>query len=136
MRIGQLAIRAGVNASAIRFYERVGVLPAPDRIGGQRRYPNEALSRILLIRFAADMGFSLDEIKLFLAGLRENAPVGPRWRKLAHRKIAEVEESIKRSRRLKLLLRSLLRCHCASLQVCVARLSLSPHLGTLRGPHP
>ena len=136
MRIGQLATRAGVNASAIRFYERVGVLPGPDRVGGQRRYPDEALSRILLIRFAADMGFSLDEIKLFLAGLRENVPVGPRWRKLAHRKIAEVEESIKRSRRLKLLLRSLLRCRCASLQVCVARLSLSPQLGTLRLPHP
>jgi len=46
------------------------------------------------------MGFTLGEIKLFLNGLRETVPVGPRWRKLAYRKIQEVEENIRRSRRL------------------------------------
>jgi len=42
---------------------------------------------MLLIRFASDMGFTLDEIKLFLSGLRDNAQFGPRWRKLAHRQL-------------------------------------------------
>jgi DNA-binding transcriptional MerR regulator len=53
------------------------------------------------------MGFTLDEIKIFLGGLRDKAPVGTRWRKLAHRKIKEVEDTIRRSRRLRLLLEHL-----------------------------
>ena len=93
-----------------------------------RRYSSDTLDRVLLIRFAGDMGFTLGEIKLFLNGLRDNAPVGPRWKKLAHRKIREVEENIKRSLLLKSLLENLLHCRCASLQICVQRLSLSPNL--------
>jgi DNA-binding transcriptional MerR regulator len=128
MKIGELARRAGLNPSAVRYYEKRGLLAAPYRTGGQRRYADEALHRILLICFAREMGFTLSEIKVFLNGLREAAPVGLRWRKLAHRKIQEVEESIRRSRRLKSLLEHLLQCHCASLQICVRRLSLSPNL--------
>src|SRR6266705_4878508 len=128
MKIGKLARRAGLNPSAIRYYEKLGLLVSPYRIGGQRRYPDDALDRVLLIRFASDMGFTLGEIKLFLNGLRDKAPVGPRWRKLAHHKIKEVNEIIQRSRRLKSLLEHLLQCHCASLQVCVERLSLSSGL--------
>jgi MerR family redox-sensitive transcriptional activator SoxR len=128
MKIGQLAARAGVNASAIRYYEKMGLLAAPHRVGGQRRYPGDALDRVLLIRFAGEMGFSLCEIKLFLHGLRESAPVGPRWKKLAHRKIRQVEQNIQRSLLLKSLLVNLLHCRCASLQMCVQRLSLSPRL--------
>ena len=73
---------------------------------------------MLLIRFASDMGFTLGEIKLFLSGLRDKAPVGGRWRKLASRKIKEVDETIQRSVLLKSLLEHLLRCDCASLQIC------------------
>lgn len=134
MKIGQLASQAGLNASAIRYYETLGLLAPPHRTGGQRRYSEEALHRVLLIRFAGEMGFSLNEIKLFLSGLHENAPVGRRWKKLAHRKIAEVEQTIKRSRRLKSLLQNLLRCRCASLKICVRRLSLSPNLRVIAYP--
>jgi MerR family transcriptional regulator, redox-sensitive transcriptional activator SoxR len=116
------------NTSAIRYYEKCGVLAAPYRIGGQRRYPSDAVHRVLLIRFASEMGFTLSEIKLFLSGLRDKAPVGPRWRKLASRKIKEVDETIERCCKLKSLLEHLVRCHCPSLQVCVERLSLSPNL--------
>jgi redox-sensitive transcriptional activator SoxR len=128
MKIGDLASRAGLNASALRYYEKMGLLASPYRTGGQRRYPGDALDRVLLIRFASEMGFTLGEIKLFLHGLRDNSPVGPRWKKLAHRKIGEINDSIQRSLRLKSLLQHLLQCSCASLQVCVQRLSLSPNL--------
>jgi len=131
MKIGELASRASLNASAIRYYEKRGLLAAPQRIGGQRRYPSDALHRVLLIRFASDMGFTLSEIKLFLSGLRDNTPVGPRWKKLATRKLHEVEQNIARSLRLKSLLQGLLHCRCASLQVCVQCLSLSPKLRRL-----
>ena len=132
MKIGELAARANLNASAIRYYEKMGLLAAPQRVGGQRRYPTDSLDRVLLIRFATDMGFTLAEIKLFLSGLRDNAPVGPRWRKLAARKLAKVEQTIACSLKLKSLLQGLLRCHCPSLQFCVNRLRLSENLRLLQ----
>jgi MerR family redox-sensitive transcriptional activator SoxR len=132
MKIGELAARTGLAASAIRYYEKVGLLPAPYRTGGQRRFPEDALHRVLLIRYAGDMGFTLAEIKLFLSGLRDASPVGARWKKLAHRKIRDVDRTIESSLRLKSLLEHLLRCKCASLQVCVQRLSLSDNLNYIR----
>ncbi len=128
MKIGALARRAEMNSSAIRYYERIGLLPAAQRHSNQRRYSADALNRILLIRFASEMGFTLSEIKLFLSGIKEDAPVGPRWKKLARRKLSEVQETIDRSRRLKSLLEHLLDCRCASLEICVRRLSLSASL--------
>jgi MerR family redox-sensitive transcriptional activator SoxR len=128
MKIGELADHAGLNASAIRYYEKLGLLAPPHRSGGQRRYSPDALDRVLLIRFAGEMGFSLPEIKLFLSGLRDNAPVGPRWKKLASRKLSEVEASIARSLRLKTLLQSLQHCRCASLKQCISALGLSENL--------
>ena len=106
----------------------MGLLAPPHRVNGQRRYPANTLDLVLLIRFTGEMGFSLGEIKLFLSGLRDNTPVGPRWKKLAHHKIREVEENIQRSLRLKSLLENLLRCRCASLNQCISSLSLSPNL--------
>ena len=131
MKIGKLAERTGVNASAIRYYEKMGLLEAPSRSGGQRLYSESAVDRVLLIRFASEMDFTLAEIKLFLSGLRDTAPVGPRWEKLARRKLKEVEAGIERSLRLQALLKNLLRCKCASLKVCVECLGLSPDLGRL-----
>jgi len=135
LKIGELARNAGLRASAVRYYEKLGIVSAPDRKGNQRRYAGDALNRLLLIRFASDMGFTLAEIKIFLSGLRSDVPVGPRWRKLAHRKIKQVDASIKRSRQLKSLLQHLLHCRCPALPVCVQRLSLSPTLQKLQdGP--
>ena len=136
MKIGQLARDAGLNPSAIRYYEKRGLLAPPERKSGQRRYPADTLYRVLLIRFAIDMGFTLNEIKLFLNGLGDNTPVGPRWKKLAARKLVEVDENIARSLKLKSLLQNLLHCRCASLQFCVSRLRLSPSLRLLKSARP
>jgi MerR family transcriptional regulator, redox-sensitive transcriptional activator SoxR len=97
VKIGQLASRTGVNASAIRYYEKLSLIPAPYRASGQRRYTDEAVYRVLLIRFARDMDFSLDEIKIFLSGLNDKAPVGKRWKRLAHSKIRQVDETMVRA---------------------------------------
>lgn len=134
MKIGDLAKRAGVNASAIRYYEKIGLLPAPSRSSGQRRYSSEALDRVLLIRFAGEMGFTLGEIRIFLSGIRESAPVGPRWKKLASRKILELRELIARANRLEKLMHGLSRCHCSSLNECVRRLELSPNRRAIAQP--
>ena|SRR5438128_973908 len=127
MKIGELAHRAGLNASAIRYYEKIGLLPAPSRSRGQRRYSTEALDRVFLIRFAGEMGFTLNEIRIFLSGIRESAPVGPRWKKLASRKILEMQQVIARAQRLEKLMHGLSHCRCSSLSECVRRLQLSPN---------
>jgi hypothetical protein len=62
LTIGQVAERAGVNTSHIRFYERVGVLPRPERVSGQRRYGDEVLHRLSIINVAQRAGLTLDEI--------------------------------------------------------------------------
>jgi DNA-binding transcriptional MerR regulator len=83
MKIGELSRHTGLAASAIRYYERLGLVPAPHRHSGQRRYASEAAHRLLLICFAKDMDFTLDEMKAFLRGLNDKAPLGGRWKKLA-----------------------------------------------------
>ena len=128
MKIGGLARRTGVSASALRYYERCGLLVTAYRMGDQRTYSEDIIFRVLLIRFASEMGFTLSEVKVFLDGLRNNAPVGARWRKLARQKINDVDSIIERSNRLKSLLEHLLECRCASLRICVECLRLSPVL--------
>src|ERR1700730_3365012 len=132
MKIGELARLESLNSSAIRYYEKSGLLAAPYRTRGQRVYSTDAVHRLLLIRFASEMGFTLTEIKLFLSCLQDKATVGSRWKKLACEKIKEVDETIRRSRQLKSLLQHLFQCHCASLQVCVERLSLSRNMRGIR----
>jgi MerR family transcriptional regulator, redox-sensitive transcriptional activator SoxR len=131
MKIGEVANQTNLNTSAIRYYEKCGLLTPQYRVGGQRRYANDIVDRVLLIRFASDMGFSIAEIRLFLNGLSARTPVGPRWRRLAQNKIREVDLAMERARRLKLLLSHLLGCRCGSLKICVERLKLSPILPLL-----
>ncbi|MGC1617192.1 MAG: MerR family transcriptional regulator [Candidatus Acidiferrum sp.] len=132
MKIGELAERARLAPSGIRYYEKIGLLARAERIGGQRRYSTDELDRVLLIRFAGEMDFTLAEIKLFLNGFRENTPVSTRWRKLTTRKIAELQQRLGFTRRLLTLLERLQHCHCADLHQCVTGLGLSPRLAALR----
>jgi MerR family redox-sensitive transcriptional activator SoxR len=136
MKIGELAKRGAVNPSAIRYYEKLGLLAPPDRLNGQRRYPADALDRVLLIRFATEMDFTLAEIKLFFTGFREKTPVSTRWRKLTSSKITELQQRLAKTLRLLEFLRRLQHCRCVQLHQCVSGLSLSPRLRALRDTPP
>ncbi|HXQ16627.1 MAG TPA: helix-turn-helix domain-containing protein [Caulobacteraceae bacterium] len=68
LTIGRLATAAGVNLETVRYYERVGLMPPPDRtVGGHRSYAPEHRSRLAFIRRARELGFSLDDIRRLLA---------------------------------------------------------------------
>ena len=68
MTIGELAKAAEVNVETVRYYHRRGLLPAPERpVGGIRRYPPEALSRLRFVRRSQALGFSLDDIQALLS---------------------------------------------------------------------
>lgn len=68
MTIGRLAIAAGVHVETIRYYQRIGLIPEPQKPqGGHRRYPPAVMERINFIRRAQQLGFSLEEVKKLLS---------------------------------------------------------------------
>ena len=123
MKIGELARRSNLKPSAIRFYEKAGLLPAPDRRNGRRVYSSEAAERLYLIGFAKETGFSLPEIKLFLHGFPASTTAGDRWRKLATAKIAQLESSIAKARAMEGMLRSIMKCRCVTIDQCARGLA-------------
>jgi DNA-binding transcriptional MerR regulator len=118
MTIGELADRAGLAASAIRYYEDLKLLPRPARAGGRRVYDEATLDRLLVIAFAKEAGFTLREIRQLFDGFASDTPAGVRWRKLATAKLEEMEALAARIEAMKQLLREALRCGCVELDAC------------------
>jgi MerR family redox-sensitive transcriptional activator SoxR len=118
MTIGELARRSGLPASTIRYYEQVGILPAPRRASGRRTYDEEASDRLRVVTFAKEAGFSLREIRQLFSGFGSTTPARERWQKLATAKLAELEALGARIDTMKRLLGDALRCGCIDLQAC------------------
>jgi MerR family redox-sensitive transcriptional activator SoxR len=116
--IGEVARRAGIRASAIRYYEQAGLLPAPRRTSGQRRYDPAILDRLALIQFAQQAGFTIGEIRTLFEGFEEETPMSVRWQTLAQDKIAEVDALMDRARRMRRLLDQALACGCLRPEDC------------------
>ncbi len=105
MTIGQVASHAGVNVQTIRYYERRGLIPEPQRApSGYRRYPEEAVRRVGFIKRAQELGFSLNEISDLLKLRVRSATACATVAKRARSKIAVVEEKIADLQRLKRVL--------------------------------
>lgn len=118
LTIGQVAERAGINASAIRFYERQGLLAPAERRGGQRRYGEDAVRRLEVIHVAKQAGFSLDEVRLLLAADDGDERASDELRPLVDRKLGEVEALIARAEAMRGWLVKARACHCSSLELC------------------
>ena len=115
MTIGQVARRMGLRASAIRYYERTGLLPKPERHSGQRRYDQPVLARLAVIRFAKHVGFRLTEIKRLLEGVRD-LPPPERWRLMAASKAKQLATLAARARSMRKLILETLHHHCPHLE--------------------
>lgn len=118
LTIGEVARQVGLNTSAIRYYERVGVLPAPERSGGQRRYTPETIQRLHVIDVAKRAGFSLHEAKLLLTTADGGEPAYAHLRDLALRKLPEVDALIARAQAMREWLSTASGCNCQTLDVC------------------
>ncbi|WP_035855491.1 MerR family DNA-binding protein [Cryptosporangium arvum] len=92
--IGDLARATGVAASALRYWEELGLLPAAERVCGQRRYPASAPRDVGQILVLQEAGFSLRDIGAVLASWDDDPDA---WRALARRKLAELDERIARA---------------------------------------
>lgn len=126
LTIGQVAEAAGLNASAVRYYERVGVLPVPERASGQRRYGPETIDRLRTVRTGQQAGFSLDEIGKLLRGA-EDGRADTELRELAERKLPDIDALIERAQAMKEWLEAATDCRCGSLDVCGLFSGDEPH---------
>ena len=135
LTIGEVAERANVAASALRFYEKEGLISSARTDGGQRRYQREVLRRIAFVRAAQRVGLTLDEVKQALTALPEGrTPTTNDWRRLSRswrplldRRIAELE-------RVRDRLDTCIGCGCLSLGVC--RLLNPNDVAHAEGPGP
>lgn len=118
LAIGEVAERAGLQASAVRYYERVGLLPAPERISGRRRYGPEVLQLLAAIEVSKAAGFSLGEVKRLFHGFEQRTPPSERWRELATSKLEQLDVLADRLEGMRALLRRGLECGCLSLEDC------------------
>ncbi|MBV9193650.1 MAG: MerR family transcriptional regulator [Solirubrobacterales bacterium] len=116
LTIGEVAARAGMSASRIRYYEARGLLAEPERVAGKRRYRPEVLSQLAIIESSQRVGFALDEIR-DLVGSRDQ-PAHERLRQLAVMKLPELDELIDRAVSLRRLLEICSKCNCESIDVC------------------
>lgn len=133
LSIGEVAERAGVAASALRYYEAEGLITATRSEGGQRRYQRDVLRRVAFVRAAQRVGLSLEEIRAALHSLPDGrtpttsdwASLSASWRPLLEERIADLE-------RLRDRLDACIGCGCLSLAAC--RLSNPDDVVGSRGP--
>jgi MerR family redox-sensitive transcriptional activator SoxR len=119
LTIGEVADRAGVATSALRFYEREGLISAVRTSGGQRRYHRDVLRRVAFVRAAQRLGLSLDEIRTALASLPESrTPTARDWERLSRSWRPMLDARIAELERLRDRLDSCIGCGCLSLRAC------------------
>jgi MerR family transcriptional regulator, redox-sensitive transcriptional activator SoxR len=116
MRIGEVAHRAGVRVSLIRYYEEIELLPQAERVSGQRRYDDTVLRRLAVIDVAQRAGLSLDEIRELVE--RGNDPMNDRLRDLAARRLPEIDALIERAQRVRSWLNAATSCGCERIDDC------------------
>jgi MerR family redox-sensitive transcriptional activator SoxR len=119
LTISELSARSGAAASALRFYERLGLITASRTAGNQRRYPRYMLRRVAFIRAGRQLGLELAEIQASLAMLPAGrAPTRAEWARAARAWQARIDARIEELQRLSKTLGSCIGCGCLSLRRC------------------
>ncbi len=119
LTVGEVAARAGLSTSALRFYERRGLIQSARTAGNQRRYQREVLRRLAFIRVAQRVGLTLEEIAAALGSLpARRTPTERDWELLSRRWHAELDERIRLLEGLRDELSSCIGCGCLSLHRC------------------
>jgi MerR family redox-sensitive transcriptional activator SoxR len=135
LTIGEVAERADVATSALRFYEREGLISSVRSSGGQRRYQREVLRRVAFIRAAQRVGLTLDEIRQALGTLpEERTPTAADWKRLSRSWRPLLERRIAELERVRDKLDSCIGCGCLSLRIC--HLLNPDDIAAVEGPGP
>ncbi len=119
LTIGELSARSGVAPSALRFYERMGLIRATRTTGNQRRYERATLRRVAFIRVSAQVGVPLEEIRAALASLPEGrTPNKADWARLSRLWRGRLDDQIALMQKLRDQLDDCIGCGCLSLKSC------------------
>lgn len=125
LAIGEVARLSGLNISAIRYYESLGLLAPTRRVHGHRRYNLDILERLAFIQTVQQVGFDLTQIhQLIQAFETSNSPV-TLCQGMARQKLAEVDKLIFQLKKVRRTLADSLDCECANLNECAYTLNLS-----------
>jgi len=117
--ISEVARRVGLQPSAIRYYEKIGVLLPGERIGGRRRYDPTVFYRLAVIQRARRSGFALGEIRQLFFGFGSKTRASKRWQKLSRKKLKELDALMAGIESMRGLLKKMLQnCHCITLDQC------------------
>jgi MerR family redox-sensitive transcriptional activator SoxR len=136
LTVGEVAARAGLAPSAVRYYESEGMIPATRTSGGQRRFRRDVLRRLAFIRAAGNIGLTLEEIRDELAQLPGGrAPTRADWTRLSRGWRDRLDARINALIALRDGLNSCIGCGCLSLQQCAISNPRSevPAAGAARG---
>jgi len=115
LTIGELANRTGVATSALRYWEQLGLFPAPARVSGQRRYPGSAVALVGEILLLRDVGFTLHDIRVLIAS---RSSAGSDWRELHRRKLTELDQRIAQAQAARTAIAHALACPHEDLHDC------------------
>jgi MerR family redox-sensitive transcriptional activator SoxR len=119
LNISAVAREVGLRPSAIRYYEQIGLLPAAERKGKQRRYDTAVLYRLAIIQRARQLGFTLDEIRQLFFGFGSVVRASERWQQLSRRKLEELENLMDSVKEVQRLLKKMMQnCRCETLDQC------------------
>jgi MerR family transcriptional regulator, redox-sensitive transcriptional activator SoxR len=119
LTIGEVSERSGVSQSALRFYERQGLISARRTDGNQRRYPSVTLRRVALVQAGKAAGIPLERIREALDALPEGKqPTKRDWERLSNAWRAELDERIATLESIRNRLTTCIGCGCLSLQTC------------------
>ena len=119
LSVSEIAHRSGFAPSALRYYERQGLLEASRTTGNQRRYARSVLRRLAFIRAARNVGLSLDEVAAALATLPDGrTPTRADWARLSRTWRQRLDDQIAALERLRDGLDSCIGCGCLSLKTC------------------
>ncbi|MBA2427145.1 MAG: redox-sensitive transcriptional activator SoxR [Actinobacteria bacterium] len=133
LTVGEVARRSGFATSALRYYERAGLIDAERTSGGQRRFSRSVLRRLAFIRAARHVGFPLDEVQALLDELPEaRTPTRADWTKISRLWRRRLDGQIDALVALRDGLDSCIGCGCLSLGRC--RLSNPNDIAAVRGP--
>ena len=118
LRIQEVAASLGLTARTIRYYEEIGLLPEPARVSGRRRYPEETVRTLAVIDTAQRAGLTLDEVKLLLDAKPDDREAVEELKRVAERKLPQVDAMIERAVLVREWLDAAARCECPSLDEC------------------
>lgn len=119
LTVAEVSRRSGFAASALRYYEREGLIVATRTSGNQRRYERIVLRRLAFIRAARNVGLSLEEVRAELATLpADRAPTKADWSRISRHWRERLNQRIAAVEALRDKLDSCIGCGCLSLKIC------------------